>query len=364
MIYDLDREESWVFRRVEWPSLAEGRDYDMFTDGQVVLSALNDLRASGTLNYIGSIPDDGLVRIYYRFVDVHGDEEMRPIGTFFMGKSSVTHDGSSTSGTVDLESLLRIPLLGSYGRPYVVKKGTNAVAKATAILNALNLKTNGASSSYVLGNDVVYDFDVSWLSIVNDLLSRAGFSSVCPDAYGIMQLAPYVEPTSRKPSWTFRDDDTSIFMPQVPMSDSKRDIPNVVVLTYSKEEESLWAKCSNVDAASDYSIQNRGYEIVSTESVSELSGSTKAARLAELKSKARSKLIDNSVDIEHASLSFPLVPVWPNDAIKLEYLTANLEWTGAIADMTIQVGGHASTAANARRFVRSTITTSEEGGSW
>lgn len=365
MIYDSHRDESWSFRKVSWPGFEELDDFDMFTEGTVELSALSDLRAAGSLAFAGKKPDKSrLVRIYYTFTDPAGQTNTSALGTFFLSMADPVHEGEMVSGTANLESTLRVALLAGYGRPYTVKEGTNAVAKAVEILESLKLKTNKPSSSFKLSRDVTYEATDSWLTIVNDLLARAGYASCWPDAYGTIQMAPYVEPEERAASWTFRDDERSIMLPQVGMTDNATEIKNVVCLTYQDEDVSIWAKSSNVDPASEASVSSRGYEISLSETVDELSGATSAAKLAELKSIARRRLVEQSSAIEYVSLGFPWVPLSPNDAIEVDYLTANLQWRGALTDMIVQVGGHAAVDGKARRFVRPGFLTKEEGGTW
>jgi hypothetical protein len=366
MIWTGYREESWTYRRVTWPGFEEREDYTVFTGGEIDLSALSTLRASGTLDFTGgSLPSEhDLVRVYYRITDETGETYETPLGTFFMAVGSPDYEGSMVSGTVDLESTLMVPSNGSYGRHYTVKAGTNAVSKAKEIMDGLGLRTNATASSYTLAKDVIYDPDDSWLTICNDLLSMAGYGSCSPDPYGTIRMAPYVEPQDRQASWTFSDGTDSIMLPKVSVSDNSEDIPNVVRLVHESEDESLWAASVNEDPLSPASTVSRGYECCLNDTISELSGDTKDARLENLKTMARKKLVDNSSSIEYVEWGFPWVPLWPNDAISISYLTARLDWHGAVTEMKVEVGGHCSVTGKARRFVRKGFVTREDGGSW
>ena len=366
MIWTGFRSESYTYRRVTWPGLVEAEDYEMFTGGKATLSALSQLRAQGTLDYSGqTVPDEhDLIRIYYHVEDERGERGTYPIGTFFCSVGSPTYSGPLVSGSVDLESTLRLAVKGKYGRYYTVKAGTNAVAKANEIFKSLGLRTNEPTSSYVLPRDVVYEPDDCWLTIANDLLGMASFSSAYPDAYGVVQMVPYVEPQERSPVWTFDDGPRSIMLPEVIKSDNADDIPNAVYLTYETEEESLWACCRNTDPNSRASIPYRGYEVPLVDSVNELSGDTKEERLANLAARAKTKLADNSSSIEYVEWGHPWVPLLPNDAAEIDYLTAGLNWRGAVTEQEIEIGGHCSVTSKARRFIRSGFVTETEGGSW
>lgn len=366
MIYDGYRDETIIFRRVTWPGLLEAEDYGMFTGGSLELSAFSDLRASGSLAFCGrSVPDaHDLIRIYYRFVDEAGKTYEAALGTFFFAVSNPVHIGGMVTGEASLESMLRVAMKGKYGRHYTVSAGTNAVAKAVSIIEGLGVKTNKPSSAYVLSRDMVFDPDDSWLKIANQLLSAAGYSACWPDSYGIVQMAPYVEPQERDPVWTFSDGDRSIMLPEVSVSDNSEDIPNVVKLTYETEEESLWACAYNDDPNSRASRPFRGYEVTLVDTVDELAGATKSERLAQLESHAASMLVENSAGIEYVEWGHPWVPLIPNDAMQIVYSQADMEWKGAVTNMQMELDGHVEVSSKARRFVHKGFEIWTEGGSW
>ncbi len=366
MIWTGFRQESYIYRRVTWPGLVEAEDYGMFTGGRLTHSALSQLRSQGTLDFSGSaMPDEhDLVRVYYQMEDERGEAGTFALGTYFCSIGSPDYDGPMVSGSVDLESTLRLAVKGKYGRYYTVKAGTNAVAHADGIFKRLGLRTNEPRCDYVLPRDVVYEPDDRWLTIANDLLAMAGFASAYPDAYGVIQMVPYVEPQARTPVRVFNDGSDSIMLPRVSRSDNADDIPNAVYLTYETEEESLWAVCRNTDPNSRASIPYRGYEVPLVDQVTELAGATKEERLEALKSKAKTKLVDNSSSIEYVEWGHAWVPLLPNDAVGIDYLTAGLNWRGAITEQEIEVGGHCAVTGKARRFIRSGFVTETEGGSW
>ncbi|MFR3876790.1 MAG: hypothetical protein ACLTYW_00045 [Collinsella sp.] len=337
----------------------------MFTGGRLTHSALSQLRSQGTLDFSGSaIPDEhDLVRVYYQMEDeARRGGDVRPRDVLLQHRHA-KYNGPlvSAASTSNRRCASRS---GKYGRYYTVKAGTNAVAHADGIFKRLGLRTNEPRCDYVLPRDVVYDPDDSWLKIANDLLAMAGFASAYPDAYGVIQMVPHVEPQARKPVRTFNDGEDSIMLPEVSRSDNADDIPNAVYLTYETEEESLWSECRNTDPNSRASIPYRGYEVPLVDQVTELTGATKEERLKALKAKAKTKLVDNSSSIEYVEWGHPWVPLLPNDAVGIDYLTAGLNWRGAITEQEIEVGGHCAVTGKARRFIRSGFVTETEGGSW
>lgn len=311
------------------------------------------------------MPDEhDLVRVYYQMEDERGEAGTFALGTYFCSIGSPDYDGPMVSGSVDLESTLRLAVKGKYGRYYTVKAGTNAVAHADGIFKRLGpaheraaLRLRPAEGRGVRTGRQLADY--------SQRPPRHGrVASAYPDAYGVIQMVPYVEPQARTPVRVFNDGSDSIMLPRVSRSDNADDIPNAVYLTYETEEESLWAVCRNTDPNSRASIPYRGYEVPLVDQVTELTGATKEERLEALKSKAKTKLVDNSSSIEYVEWGHAWVPLLPNDAVGIDYLTAGLNWRGAITEQEIEVGGHCAVTGKARRFIRSGFVTETEGGSW
>lgn len=365
MIYDGYRREWWRYRAVSWPGMGEGRDLGLYTGGAVELSALSDMRAQGTLDYAGEVPRRGeLVRIYYGFADDSGASTEAPVGTFFVSPGDPSLGGAVVTGTAELESMLKPALAGGYGRPYVVAAGSDPVAEANAIFSRLGLATNGATSSRRLASDVVYDPDDKWITIANDLLSRAGYAGAYPDAWGSIVMEPYRDPSERPVAWRFRDGDGAIMLPAVTMRDSVGKANNVVSMTYEGDEETIWAQCRNVDPESAASIPSVGYAVSTHETVSELAGTTVQAREAELAARCREKVVDEASVVEYVDWGWPWLPLSPNDAIEIDYSSERLLWRGAITSMRMNVGGHCHVDASARRFVRRDLAVEEDSATW
>lgn len=345
--------------------MEELQDYEqLFTGGSIERSAFSDLRESGSLTFSGrELPDKhDLVRVYYEFVDSAGETTREPLATMFFASIDPTYEGARVHGSASIESVLRVLASKTYGRPYTVAKGTNAIAKAIALCESVGLKTNAAECEYVLTKDHVFDENTAYLTMVNWLTSAAGYAGVFPDAYGIIQIVPYVEPNERDPLWTFRDDERSIMRPEVIVSDNSAERYNAVRLYYETEEETLWASAVNNDPLSDLSVASRGYEITLAEQVTELSGSTQAERISNLKAMAKERLLDNSAGIEYVDLHHPYVPIKPNDAILIDYRMAGKQWPGSVTNQTITLEASLDTATRARRYLRAGLEVDVEGG--
>lgn len=358
--------QRYSFRRVKWPTWEEGEEYAQITGGEVEMSAFTDLKVDGTLDFEGlEAPDDhDLVRIYYGHADAGGQQPMRPLATLMFSVSKPTYEGVTVRGKLDCRSMLSVLASKSYGAPFTVAAGTQAVQKAVELTESLGLRVNNPDpSAYAIRDAHTFkEEDANYLSIVNWLLDAAGYSSAWVDTYGIVQMTPYVEPTERKVSITLADDEGSIMYPELSKQSDYSDTPNVVRLCYETDEETLTASASNIDPNSRASLPSRGYEVTYRESVSELAGDTQAERLEELEAAARRKLVDKSSDIEYVEGRCQHVEgLAPNNALGIDYARADLEWSGALTNVSIKLTKTMPADFKARRFVRTGLLIEVDG---
>lgn len=358
--------QRFEFRKVKWPSFEEGEEYVQITGGQLELSAFTDLKVDGSLTFEGlEVPDDrDLVRIYHAHADSSGEQPMKPLATLMFSVSKPTYEGVTVSGKMDCRSVLSVLASKFYGAPFTVEAGTQAVQKAIELAESLGLRVNNPDpSAYTVRETHTFkEEDADYLSIVNWLLDAAGYSSAWVDAYGIVQMTPYIEPTERKVSLTLADDEDSIMYPDLSRQSDYADTPNVVRLCYETDEETLIASATNVDPNSRASLPSRGYEVTHRESVTELAGDTQAKRLANLKAMARQKLVDKSSDIEHVEGMCQYVEgLAPNNAIGIDYARADLEWGGALTNVSIKLEKTMPADFKARRFLRTGLQIEVDG---
>lgn len=358
--------ERYVFRRVKWPSWEEGEDWPQITGGEVELSAFSDLKVTGSLSFEGAeVPDDNdLVRVYYGHTDSSGIEKLAPLATMLFSAPQPEYDGMTVNGTLDCQSTLAILAAKSYGAPFIVTAGTKAVQKAMELVESLGLRVNNPDkSAYVLSSDHTFNADeANYLSIVNWLLDAAGYASAWVDAFGIVQMTPYVEPLERPISITLADDENSILYPELSKRCDYSDTPNVVRLIYETDVETIVASATNVDPDSRASLSVRKYEVTYSESISELSGETAAQRLGNLKTLALQKLIDKSSGIEYVDGQCQYCDgLEPNNAIRVDYVRAGIDWSGAITNVNVKLELGMPASFSARRFIRTGFKTEIAG---
>ena len=359
------RKETFLYRRVTWPGQIEMGEYRQFHGGSIEKSAFSTIRESGTVSFKGSdAPDDhDLLRIYYRFEDDFGGSAEHALSTMRMSCSEPKHMAGSVYGEVKLYGLLQVLSDKEYGRPFTVAAGTNAVSFAKQLCEGLGLVVNATASSYKVSADHTFaDDESSYLEMVNWLLSAAGYSSAWTDAYGVVQMHPYVDPTEREARFTFEDGERSIMRPEIEFTNDREDTPNVVRLFFENDDVSLWAAASNVDPSSRASLVSRRSEKTLKENVTELAGAGASEMLANLKEMALKKLLDNSSEIEYVKLDHPWIPLEPNDAVGIAYKASGIEWRGSITNMSVELKPSIPVAMKARRYVHSSLVTEVEGG--
>lgn len=371
MIWTGYREESIVYRRVRWAPgkqghLAELEDYGMFTGGSIELSSSSELGASGSLSFTGSAPDtNDLVRVYYRFADEGREVYEDALGTFFPIMSNPTHDMGTVSGSVTLQSVLRVLKKGRCRIPCNVPRYTNAVEMATDIAEGAGIPTNKPTSPYRVGRGVCFDFGSEQLKVCNYLLASAGFSPCRPDAMGGVVMAPRSSATQDAPLWTFEDGEHSIMKPEVVLANDAADTPNAVHLRYEGEGRTLWASAYNDDPASPASRVRRGYEDSVCEKVTEIAGSTWGERLSALKDEARARLVRETSGTEYVEWEHPWVPIRPGAPVGIEYRRSRLSWLGSVSNMRLSFGGDGLTVkTRAVSLVDAGFRVTVEGGSW
>lgn len=360
-------EEQFIFRRVSFPGQVEGEELAQVYGGSIESSAFSEIRESGSCDFEGDeAPSDlDLIRIYYTFLDDNNQRATHALATMRMSITEPEYNGDSVSGSIDLYGLLQILSNRQYGRPFTVPAGTAAVAFAKQLCESLHLRVNATASSYETSADHTFSADDSYLTICNWLMDVAGYASLDTDAYGVVQMHPYVEPTDRAIAFTFADGENSIFFPEVKVSNNWAETPNAVRLTYETDDLSLWASASNTDPTSRASVTVRNEEITLCESVSELDGDTAAQKLANLKEIAKRKLLDNSSEIEYTTVSHAWVPIQRNTSVALEYGGAGLSKSGSVTNQTISLQPSGSTTSKVRRYVHPSLVIETEGGiSW
>lgn len=372
--YGNRRDEAYTFRRVKWDwdgeqagpdHLKEGADYGNVTRGSVSLATFTDAKASCSFDFIGGEPPDttDLVRIYYSFKDDAGAVGKLMLGTFFVEYGETVYEAANggliAKGTVEGTSVLAALMNRKLGAPYTVEAGVDAISEAVSIVEQLGLYTNNPQGSYAITAAHTFEPDDSYMTVVNWLLSCANYRAAYPNAAGTVMIAPAIEPSGV--SVTFRDDERSIMLAEVTQENDWQATPNVARLNYQSDEESLFAVAYNRSGNRASLDARGGRELSFTETVTELEGATQADRVEALKAMAKQRLLDQSTEIEKATLTHALIDgMSPGVAVAINY--SGKAWSGTIVNMDITLEASTPCTTKLRRFVGSTLKIDTEGG--
>ena len=287
------------------------RRLDGVTGGNVTLSNSTRLRASGSLNLTEACGDvDWMtqrVRIEYTANGVSWG-----LGVFLLSAPTRSYSEVGSMWSVDLSSPLAVPDADCVDSTYTVKAGTNLVGMSADILYESGLERLSITPSVaVASSDIVYDPGKSKLTIVNELLSAAGYWSAHPDGAGQIHLDPYVRPAARGVAYDFREGARAIHLPEWEREQDMAAVPNKVVFVSqgSADKASLIGVAVNDEPSSPYSYPSRGRWIVETRT------GVEAADQESINSQARRRLIDVSTPSAAITLQHMPVPIMPNQVV-------------------------------------------------
>ena len=349
----------WIFREVEFPSMMELGDYGFITGGDGSLSALNDMKMTGTLNVDGGLPNEvNLLRVYYYCENVLGESSGEiPVATFFPSVpeplSRSTNDGRRVSGQINCTSMLSVLKDRMLHAELPVPKGTDIIPIVEGLLSESQVPYDIKSQTdYRVGRDRKYDEGQTYLEVINDLLGLADFHAVWTDEYGTVIVEPYVNPLKTQSIFTFERGANAIHQRDIPFSFNYRDTPTTIVGSYSAETYKIISVADNIDPYSPSSLVNRGNRRKEEfHQIDELEGTTKQAQIEEVARKTLSTLKANSQDIHHYEITHLFVPeVRPNRVITIK--DQDIDFVGAVTNVTINFNTNAMCTTKSRSIVK------------
>lgn len=342
---------------VDPATLAGLADVGTATGGSIELGAFTDTRMDARIDFEGeAVPDAAMVRIWYAFTDAYGVHEEYPLATGYAAVGDVTVTGGRVSGSLTVASPLRILANDGAGYPYTVKAGAAAVALAADICEARGLRVIASESSWAPSADHVFEASDSWLTVVNWLLTSAGFAAAWPDAMGWVHMEPYRAPSDRAVTASFANDEASVIVPGIVRTVEGGG--SIVRLSYADEQCSVWAAAWTGSTALMESVR---------ESVDELEGETAAAKAESLIAEAKRRALDAAGTTERLKFTAAWMPLMPNDAAAFDYVSdakgARIEgWRGSVASMSISLEPSAPTSMELRRLLPHGGEPASEGG--
>lgn len=304
--------------------------------GRVTRSAAASVKASAqiTVRDTGQVDDWTQVRVQ-PWTDVNGTSW--PLGVFLPDVPS--HTFTSTGQVVDVALLDKATILDgdSFGVTYGVPKGTPVASAVRQIIESTGETPTGIEDDgKVLATSLEAEPSDSKLSLVNDLLSAAGYFSLHTSGWGVFRADPYVEPARRPVLAEFTDQQdgvsvTGLYLPEFTAEQDVGAVPNRVrVVSQAGEDEEAWtAEAVNDDPDSPYSFDRLGFwrTVVETD--------VQTTSQAALQAYAERRLIDMSSPQETLMVEHPPYDLTVNDVVRFRsaqygldglYTIQNQEW--------------------------------------
>ena len=287
------------------------RRLDGVTGGNITLSNSTRLRASGSLNLTQACgPIDWMTQRVR--IDYTTNDQTWGLGVFLLSAPTRSYSEAGSTWSVDLSSPLAVPDADCVDSTLTVKAGSNLVGTAADILYETGLERLSVTpSSAVAASDMIYDPGKSKLTIVNELLSAAGYWSAHPDGEGLVHLDPYVRPAARGVAYDFREGARAIHLPEWERDLDVAAVPNKVVFVSqgSADKAALVGVAVNDNPSSPYSYPSRGRWIVETRT------GVEAVDQESIDSQARRRLIDMSTPSASVTIQHMPVPIQPNQVV-------------------------------------------------
>ena len=350
--------ETYIYRRVKWPTFEEMEEYPYITDGSLDFSTNAEMKVTGSLNFEGmETPNtDDLMRVYYQFKDDNGEIGTYPLGTFFVGFSNIeyfeTLKGLKSKGKLDANSVLKVLKDKKTGTPYIVNRGQNYIYEAQKIIKQFGLSVDYLPDSQVLTLDHIFEAGTEYLEIVNWLCEQAGYVDAFPDAMGTVILKPLDYIQKNLTTIELENNSQSILYPTIEQQNDFATTPNVVRYMYDTEHSCVIATAKNVSGSRNSIDSMGGREITEFEDIADLPQNVNL--LNALMERAKEKVVELSADVEYVNYEHPYIPMQLYQAINLIYGTLN--WTGAIDEYEINLQTGTKVNAKLKRVLEQNIT--------
>lgn len=354
-----------VMRVSRVTGLETGELRNVRAGGSITRDQDTDIKESGSLTVEGPV-DLGTdrLRVWADCTWHDGSGKSVALGTFLPNIPSRAVDGDQSSSQLDLYGLLQEMADDRFETPYQVRKGSNAVDAAAAIVRSCNLEVAAYDpGDYKLGADWVFALREdternrktgSKLDAVNDLLDLAGYSSARTDEYGRVVLAKYVEPAKRSPAYEFLEGATATFLTSMTDELDLRDVKNVITVIYADNDKEYVGTAVDDDPKSRYSTVSLGLRKAASYEYTSIPESVKTdeqgRKLAQ--SKAEELLRTNQSVIHRVTFTHTYAPVNITDPIRLDYPTGNVSERLAVRMQEIQLEAGIPITCEARCYQR------------
>lgn len=297
-----------------------------------------DIKESGSISVAGRLDIGGdLIRIYLIATFLDGFQESICMGTFLPAIQRASLGLGLESQEVQLSGRLQELADMQFVEPFQVAAGTNLVDEARRICEEVGLTVVSDESTMVASEALTYGVQTGGreyeagdsgedtrLTVVNDLLRRAGFDTARTNPMGTVLFRRTTAIAERSVVWEFKEGASARFLAEVEDNTELSGIANVFYAVYtgapSEDAETVVAigKAVDDDPASPWSTVSLGREITSRTNYDEYA--TQATADAE----AQRLLTENRQKTRNITISHVYAPVTIADAVLLDYPNAGI----------------------------------------
>lgn len=195
-----------------------------------------------------------------------------PLGVYLLSSPTVTYTAQNDVRRVEVYSKLQILKEDKITDRLTLEAGTQYTVNIVNIITSTGIsKVQVLPSTLTLNRAIEYPIGTPKLTIVNDLLSQINYYSLSSDNEGFVVSSPYVNVNERSVTYSYLDNRTSIVYNDVTEELNLFDVPNVFVVVASNAETSpLKSTFVNNSITDPTSVVNRGRQIVSYNTVSDV----------------------------------------------------------------------------------------------
>lgn len=236
-----------------------------------------------------------------------------PWGVYLPATPVLDHDGVRYSRSVELTTKVAIIDQDAVTESWSLPANSLIIPAVVDLIESTGETRIAVTESTArTSSTLAFEAGTSKLTIINELLTSANYTSLWADGLGQFRVEPYIDPADRPLAHHFEYGEASLIVPGWTREQDVLSVPNRVIVTSPGDDESdaIVGIAENIDPASPYSIPSRGRVIARAEEVSDMT-STSAAT-----AHARRLLQAGMTPVSTVTVSHAILPLEPHDLVR------------------------------------------------